>query len=59
VADVAWDLRPGPSPTPARRLTAPVDDAWRLDAGYPGMTFTATGDPTLAAAGSGGRAIIT
>jgi hypothetical protein len=54
-----WDLRPGASPTPACRLTAPAGDAWRLYAGYPGVTFTATGDPALAAAASGGRAIIT
>jgi uncharacterized protein (TIGR03083 family) len=54
-----WDLRAGASPTPACRLTAPAGDAWRLYAGYPGVTFTATGDPALAAAASGGRAIIT
>jgi uncharacterized protein (TIGR03083 family) len=58
-AGPAWDLRPGPSPDPACRLTAPAGDAWRLYAGYPGVTFTATGDAALAAAASGGRAIIT
>jgi uncharacterized protein (TIGR03083 family) len=57
-AGVGWDLRRGPSATPACRLGCPVGDAWRLYAGYPDVTLTATGDPTLAAAALGGRAII-
>jgi hypothetical protein len=58
-AGLGWDLRPGPSPAPACRLTCAVGDAWRLYAGYPGVSVAAEGDPTLAAAGLGGRAIIT
>ncbi len=58
-AGLGWDLRPGPSPAPACRLTGPVGDAWRLYAGYPDVTLAAEGDPALAAAAFGGRAIIT
>jgi uncharacterized protein (TIGR03083 family) len=53
-----WSLQAGPSPSPACRLTGPVDDAWRLYADYPGVTLAATGDAALAAAASRGRAII-
>jgi hypothetical protein len=40
-------------------LTGPVRDAWRLYADYPDVALTATGDPDLAAAALGGRAIVT
>lgn len=53
-----WDLRAGPSATPTCRLSGPVDTAWRLYAGYPGVALSATGDPSLAAAALNGRAII-
>jgi hypothetical protein len=53
-----WLLQAGPSPSPACRLTGPVDAAWRLYAGYPGVTLAAAGDEALAAAASRGRAII-
>jgi len=56
---LGWDLRAGPSLAPACRLTCPVGDAWRLYADYPGVSVAAEGDPTLAAAARGGRAIIT
>jgi hypothetical protein len=56
-AGFGWDLRPGPSPAPACRLTGPVGNAWRLYAGYPEVSLAAEGDPDLAAA-LGGRAII-
>jgi uncharacterized protein (TIGR03083 family) len=59
VPDGRWDLQAGPSPEPACRLTGPVRDAWRLYADYPDVALTATGDPDLAAAALGGRAIIT
>jgi uncharacterized protein (TIGR03083 family) len=53
-----WSLRAGPSVSPACRLTGTVDDAWRLYAGYPGVTLAATGDRALATAVGQGRAII-
>ena len=56
---LGWDLRPGPSPAPACRLTGSVGEAWRLYAGYPNVTLSATGDPSLATSALGGRAIIT
>ena len=59
VAGLGWDLRSGPSPAPACRLTGPVADAWRLYAGYPGFGLAAEGDPALAAAALDGRAVIT
>jgi hypothetical protein len=55
----AWDLRPGPSPAPACTLTGTVRDAWRMYSGDPGATLATTGDPALAVAALGGRAIIT
>lgn len=55
----AWDLRPGPSPAPACTLTGTVRDAWRMYSGDPGATLAAAGNPALAAAALGGRAIIT
>ena len=57
-AGLGWDLRPGPSPAPLPADRS-VGDAWRLYAGYPDVTLAAEGDPALAAAAFGGRAIIT
>jgi hypothetical protein len=54
-----WALRAGPAPSAACRLTGTVGEVWRMYADYPGITLAATGDPALAAAAFGGRAIIT
>lgn len=54
-----WGLRPGPSAVPACTVTGTVRDAWRMYSGDPDATLAAAGDPALAAAALGGRAIIT